>query len=992
MRPTRYLLPAAVGLALFLAGCGSQPGSKGDKGPGGNPPQSGVLQIVVAGVDQAPVQVVGLEGVAFSGTVKGSKNLTLPAGPYLVDGGSLKGYLDPSPSKITLKAGATVKQELTYQKVIPSTGPPDRIEIVKVVDGDGKALPFLPERNVNAVKKLYASQTEEPVCVTVKVTDASGRAVEGAQIAVTLSQRWVDDHVSILRNCAKSQTEPKVGAKTLAFRDGIFTDADGMATFTLYATWSSLEDAPLTRILLGQLEPTKLVIAAEGQGATVLDELKFFFFNISHLWAWMEGKDYATKMRWGQSFELTNLFNPNCIKDREYKATADNGSSPPVCRKDNAFDVRSHLFFKQPQREIPIDLVGYMVYEIGGKDKDRVHFEGADKLLSPTKAVDYDGKIAVVPNDDVGLEDLPLEVDLSATLYAVAPYGENKYAFPLKQYTVHKRWIGSYLKIEKKVDHHVLSWYGPEHTLDATNAVPAGSVFTSTVSITVTNAGNFPVYNVTVSDDVPFELGVIESTLNPNGGTYDPVNHTVTWNWQNTADPKFDKLDPGQSITATFQVYVRQKPGFCADKGDIAAAKNFYVQPGDVAYKMTQGYCYSDPYKVVNGAKKDDVTGTWYTGAPMGKGGYQVMVDFNGQAHEKDVVIWAVRPILRLDKKVVDPADHAMQKSNISYWRITFANLDRAIYNGLMAAYPDEFNGAPGRDNPYARNLDLTDVFDTGLDFVSTSPATVTDDDTGTSTDYASNYVSPKGITWAQIPLMGGGDTGSAEPSLRGNTPGSWWNCAFLNSPSLNQPRAHLVGGVRTLAPWQFGVYNLPWGPSPLHHNDNAGLRKGLRSCDYVRVELANEPWIELDSLGEYDRSDPNTAKQLPGVNQNDTYYYFMTVANVGNATAQSVTFKANITQNRANFTTNASDHKVYVGNSAAGPWTLVGNASSASATNVAFTPAGNLASGKYFLFVLKARALLVGNENVEAESNYANPQNQGPFLPATSSENTQIQ
>ncbi len=992
MRFNRYFLPAAAGLALLLAACGGQPGAKGDKGTGNTPPKNGVLELVVAGVDQAPVQVVGLEGVAFSGTVKGSKKLTLPAGPYLIDGGTLKGYIDPSPTKVELKAGATVKRQLAYQKVIPSTGPPDRIEIVKVADGDGLELPYLPEENINAVKKLFASQTEEPVCVTVKVTDASGNPVEGAQIAITSSQRWVDDHVSILRNCAKSQTEPQGGAKPLAFRDGIFTDADGMATFTLYATWSSLEDAPLTRILLGQLEPTKLVIAAEGQGATVLDELKFFFFNISHLWAWMEGKDYPTQTRWGKAFELTNLFNPNCLQNRDYQAATQNGGSAGDCRKDNAFEVRSHLFFKQPQRAIPLGIVGYIVYEISGDDAGRVHFEGADNLISPTKAIDYDGAIAVVPNDDVGLEDMPLDVDLKATLYAVAPYGENQYAFPLKSYTVHKRWVGSYLKIEKKVDHHVLSWYGPDHTLDAANAVPANSVFTSTVSITVTNAGNFPVYNVTVSDDVPFELGVIESTLNPSGGTYDAVNHTVTWNWQNTADPRFDKLDPGDSITVTFQVYVRQKPGFCADKAEIAAAKDYYVQPGDVAYKMDQDHCYSDPYKVVNGAKKDDVTGTWYTGAPLGQGGFQVMVDFNGKDHEKDVVIWAVRPILKLDKKIFEPADRQMAKSNISYWRITFKNLDRAIYNGLMAAYPDEFNGAPGRDNPYARNLDLTDVFDTGLDFVSSSPATVTDDDTGTSTDYAENYMAPKGIRWAQIPLMGGGDSGEAQPTLRGNIEGVWFNCAFLNSPSLNQPRKYAEVQTRTLMSWQFGLYNYSWSQYPLHHNDNAGLRKGLQACDYVKVQLADEPWIELDSLGEYDGSNPNTAKQLPGVNQNDTYYYFMTVTNVGNATAQNVSFQANITQNRANFTANASAHKVYTASSASGPWTFLGSASSASATNVQFSPAGNLSAGEYFLFVLEAKAMLVGNENVEAESTYTNPASQAPFLPAMSSENTQIQ
>uniref|UniRef100_UPI00301DEB53 hypothetical protein n=1 Tax=Staphylococcus aureus TaxID=1280 RepID=UPI00301DEB53 len=91
----------------------------------------------------------------------------------------------------------------------------------------------------------------------------------------------------------------------------------------------------------------------------------------------------------------------------------------------------------------------------------------------------------------------------------------------------------------KTVDHHVLTWAGPEHhlnvlsdgrpknrqdyTLDAANdpAVAPGSVFTATYTITITNAGTAPAYNVTLADALPAEIGVLTTTANPAGATYD---------------------------------------------------------------------------------------------------------------------------------------------------------------------------------------------------------------------------------------------------------------------------------------------------------------------------------------------------------------------------------------------------------------------------------------------------------------------------------------
>ncbi|MCV4933173.1 hypothetical protein OFC23_32380, partial [Escherichia coli] len=57
------------------------------------------------------------------------------------------------------------------------------------------------------------------------------------------------------------------------------------------------------------------------------------------------------------------------------------------------------------------------------------------------------------------------------TLYVHYQYGDTVYRWPLKDFTVTKTWIGTYLTITKNVDHHVLTWAGPEHHL---NVFPDG--------------------------------------------------------------------------------------------------------------------------------------------------------------------------------------------------------------------------------------------------------------------------------------------------------------------------------------------------------------------------------------------------------------------------------------------------------------------------------------------------------------------------------------
>jgi uncharacterized repeat protein (TIGR01451 family) len=572
-------------------------------------------------------------------------------------------------------------------------------------------------------------------------------------------------------------------------------------------------------------------------------------------------------------------------------------------------------------------------------------------------------------------------------------YGDTKYLFPLKEFTVTKRWIGTYLSITKSVDHHVLSWAGTGHTgytLESANdpAIAANGVFTATMTVKVRNEGTDPAYDVTVSDALPAELGILTATAAPGGATYDGTNHVMTWNWQNTPDPKFDQLMPGEEIAVTMQVYLRQKPGFCWDDNDFAKTATYQVKP------ITR--CPPDPYKVVNGAAIDDVTGTWYTGAPLGTG-TQVKVDFNGAAFEKDVVIWGVRPIFSIAKKLIDPPQ-PMTIGGIAYFDVSIQNVDRhPRYDALMSDYPNEFNGKL-RDNPYGRDAVLTDVFDTGLDFVSAGNLKVTDDDgVNASADYAPNFVPDKGISWANVPLMGGGDAGTTRIALRANLPSpekpkvaedlklgwkpGWYNCAFLDTKNLNQPKDYQG------ADWDNWIEMRPWFAYPLHHNNHENLRTGIRACDKVIVIQPGEPWLEITTLGEFASAVPDSSG-ITAVHQGQLYYYGMTVFNHGTATATGVSFDVTLAGGVASFSSALSDHSIWVSNGIG--WSFVGNASSATATKVVF-PTQNLPSNTILLYFMKTKADLVGAADATGTFNYTNPGIQAPFLPDSVLESTQI-
>lgn len=896
-----------VALALVLASCGQPQNVKSDVAPA-----QGTLEIAVQGVAQAPVQVFSAgdpNKPVYSESVAGKADVSLSAGTYRIDGAPVAGSEDPTPASVEVKPGQTTRVLLAYQVVQDPTGTVSALSVTKVVDATGAALPGQAEVNANKDVMIYASQTEEPMCVTVTAKDDTGQPVANAPIVVNVSDglSWLtSDRIAILRGCASQSSGVATDSlQPAAFRDNIFTGADGTATFTLYATTGiSSTTTPTVKTATYDYpgsDIAKVVVAAENNdGTSVLHEFKAVFVNIAHLWASFEGQDAVpTGQRVGKSFPMiTNIWN-----ERDFAA--------------NDFSLDTLLYQKQPQQQLAISGLGFIRYVMvqeknkNGDTADVAHFDPkyCDEVWVNQLGQDVcdtsKGSAVVVPNDGTHLEDMPIKVQVQATLRVFYTYGSHEYAFDLKNYDVSKNWIGSYLRITKSVDHHVLTWAGypdDQKTLDAANAVPQNSVFTATFTLTATNEGTDNVYDVSIADLLPSELGIVESSIQPSGGTYDAVKHAITWNYQQNAGVAgFQQLGPGDSITVSFQVYVRQKPGYCVDPEDLASSTAYASHWAFQKDDQSRFTCYADPYEIVNGYALHDVTASWFSSAPSDQGGIQAVTDFNGWQNEDAVVIWAVRPEFSIVKSLANPMDAPFLVGADAQFDITVRNLDAhdpgqqrqgplfstytTSYDPLMAKYPGEFNGSP-RDNPYGNNIHLGDIFSTQLDFNDATPLLLHDDD-GVNPDqsFASSFPNAigwhpdKGIGWATIPLMGGGDMASTRVTLDHDGAGFNINIAGMTADNLNQ---FSLGDCLNFD----SAIGAPTLASSISVNNNL-----IVDCAFTRSDQPTTPWLELDSVG--------TGVVIPGgpsltyhssVMRGDAYTYVFSLLNSGDASAKMAT------------------------------------------------------------------------------------------------------
>ncbi len=914
----------------------------------------GDLEIIISGVAEAEVLVSNASETVYSGMISGSHKLEgLAAGDYTIDGMPSAGIIDPSAIITTVKGGQTSKVELIYATAGEPSGSVASLEVIAVVDDRGETLPSVTEDNINKLVDIYAAQTEEPVCITVSAKDSAGTAVKNAMLTISLADFFgSEDRVAIIRGCA-------TGLATAATKDGIYTGQDGQATFTLFATDG-------TSVIADRDDVAKAVISAENNdGTAALTEEKFVFYNISHLFAGFDTDDISqaepTNQRIGQAFgPITNLFNPR------------HGA-------DNSFTVHSFLYQKQPQKVLDISQLGSIHYEIL-----ELLDKNGNELPSSSVNVIVDGvHLSIEPSAHIGLEDLPITAKIKATLKVKLDYGHQVYEFALKDFHVTKKWVGSFARIKKEVDHHVLTWAGPEHTLAAANAVAKDSVFTSTITLTATNEGHDDIYTLSLEDQLPAELGVIESSFQPAGGTYDEVTHTVSWNWDLIENvPGYSKLAPGESITASFQVYIRQKPGYCVDPEDLAASSYYRNQWtfSNPAKSQNDVPCYDDPYDIINGAEQNDVTVSWYTGAPVAQGGAQDVADFNGWVNKDHVIIWAVRPVFTIDKTLANNEDKALplQIGENAHFNIELENTDRAIYASLASRYPEEFNGKD-RDNPYARNVVVYDFFTVGLDFVNTPKLTVTDDD-GVKAEQLIDaelyrkestvlpFFKDLGVAWKPIPLMGGGDTANVtylDLAVDLARDVKEINIALATASNMNQ---HDTGDCESPIPAQIA----------------ASFANVVADCEYVSTKAPTDPWLELSNKDNYSSDLKLIITDLvpeiafdSTVRAEETYYYVYSIQNSGDATAEKTSFAMKLDS-----TSNAelSSGTMYVFDAGFNLVNTVTMSSSSDSASISYDHPAEYTA----IMIIEAQANYVGNVTATATATWDAGINntQYPLLP----------
>ncbi|WP_038058618.1 carboxypeptidase regulatory-like domain-containing protein [Thermus amyloliquefaciens] len=954
-------------LALFLASCGQQPPPS---------PQTGNLSVTVLDASNnnpIPGAVVGVSGPqTTSGLTDSQGKVTfsnLPVGSYTVVASS-SGYQQAS-STANVQANQTAQVTL---RLTPSSGGGGgggdsdgtskvaRLEIVSVADASG-SLPSQRERNTNKVVNLYAAQTEEAIRVTVRALDAQGRPVPGALVEAGVDTGALQG-VNIFSGCGFSaQSSRPVGV----------TGANGEVCFTLFATSLFAQLLDQLEVLYNFQNPVKLVVSSNGQ----LDEAKFFFYNVSHLIYSGEGQDIR-------------------------RSSARAGSNLGQIANNYSFDrprLNDHIFNSLLRRKQPDSApftpqsrgIGYMVYTIN--DASMVSWVPTNLQLgvnsceqitnNGTTCVDLDGSGVTLrpksPQEGITPEDLPIQVNVTATWVALASYGEEEYSFPLKSYTFTKVWGGTGVQITKSGP-RVIGWSGvnlspTDVTLPKSGAsVPAGAVYEYT--ITVRNTGNVPAQNAVITDKLPAELGFAAAS---DGATYDPVLHQVTWHW--TTTPALQSIPVGGSVTVKVKLYARHKPGYAwndnrggNDRPDgLSDSYDRNDQTGGFGNRppiYPANTLYPDPYRITNIVEV-------VSEAPQGPG--------NFERQDTSLDIWVVRPFLSLNKVAVSPV-YAV--GDTARFVVTARNVDRALsdpdYNNLKAQFPEDYRNALT-----AYGVQVRDLFGRFLDFVNSSsnsgPGQL-DANAKTLTFRVGDMA--LGSTWQAIldfRVSGGLNQGEGNPE--------WLtNCARLYALNLNQYR-YGWGPVKNgqLEPVE-GQDPRPEPPYQRERGNPDGTGNYLEACD--RVQDAN---LTITNMGEFAGPETPPLEVLvwgdggvspffqvdtivQPVRVGDTFYYIYLLTNQGSVPLNDIDFLVYRTSGSSVELDAQGGFAVYRGTGA--DWysqdsNFVLTASAPTQvriqSTVAFAP---LQPGESLVIVVRAKAIAQGRSTFEAYAQTTNPLN----------------
>lgn len=905
------------------------------------------------------------------------------------------------------------------------------------IDVNGYPFASLKENNPEKDVDLLAAQTEDRICVTVST------GVANAIVDIDITNTLMDSVAIVADACAEDVTLAAASSSTRSLQ----ADSNGDVQFSLFST----NAAPWFGDFDGR-EPIKIVVSSRGaNGVADISEFKVFFLNMSHLYF---GHGEAATDPYDMVEEAIEewLGNPSQLMDpRVHTGQRWGRDFGLLTNVWGATDNNAHFFGTGAAQKQPFNFADYgfgsgwvhqdfggrVVYSVSGEGADMVAWvDDADcDVVSDDCVIEYGSGNYVAqlaPVSGVTLEDLPFEVDVTATYFHDVVYGPFTYSFPLKQYSVSKQWVGGYLTVDKYVDQHVLTWYGHDTdgsvTLDAWDeSLITDDVFTSTVHVTVSNDSDSPIYNVAVRDAVPAELGVVTDSIS-NGGTYDESNHVVTWNFNNT--PELQLIEVGESYTFSFDVYARHKPGYCWEgEGDAA----FVVQPlypaGDTAAD-----CYPDPYQVTNGLQANSVTAAGFFENDVT--GPQYVFSYSPVADESD--IWVVRPLFTLSKTLAN-SDNVLVEGMSAFFDIAVAQVNRYAptreYNHLHVLYPWEFTSADttsgtghdadsseARSNPYAHNVVVSDFFDVGLDFTNGTdfsnveggniniPTSTLDKDF----DWSPIVSLPVGVVAESTATFSvnlpsfefpADDYGNFEDAtdadgtngtvmVDGVAVAAWQNCVYLSARQLNQP-ADVTGT------W-YADDNKPWAQDEVDESgygyDVPEARlPALEDCASVAVLPAPPTaFVTLTTNGEYEEweaTDPEATGDTgdfdlddlrDGYQPSDSFFYVLTAESSGNAAGENVVISGSLSNSRVQFTGNAH---LYIG--VAGNWTHEETISTTTST-FAFAPVV-IPANQFARVVLEAEARSVGVVDLNAELTYDNGPDWQP-LPLTVREETSVQ
>lgn len=806
-------------------------------------PTTGTLVVHVYGADTgqtlADASVSSNPSLTFSGS-GGLFTATAAPGTYAVTA-SAAGYLSGSRAA-QVEAGKTTVLNLGLQKNTAS-GPVGEIEIVSVTDQWGQPLPVQREENEAKDVNLYASQTEEPVCVTVRVTK-DGQPVQNARVRVSAIS--YEEHAALLYKGCETQNVTELD-------DGLMTDADGIAKFSFQGSGKTYSG-----------QPVKFLVSAseEGSGWSARSkEFKVFFYNITHLYL----RDGGDDDDFGTEDDVVRYSGKRTGFDFGTIVNAFNFDDNTVNRHLFRAEVRT----KQPTSDLsPISSWGYVRYELVGGDVSKVDLCDISSATCDAAINDTDGSgVYLQPKSSVSASDLPISVRVKATLYVTVTYGNSEYTFALKDFTFTKTWTGAALAIEKSGP-TVIGWSGTDHspndvTLVQSGAgVPSGATYTYTITVrnlSTTETAN----NVVVTDLLPAELGFVSASA---GGTYDPILHTVTWDYSTT--PALTSIAPGGFVSVQVTVYARHKPGYVWDdkNGDMVTdgddglnEPGYYYSLRPPAYGTDSAY--PDPYSFDNRA--------------VARGDNTPEVSTAKR-------IYVVRPFFTLTKT---PSSATVFQGDRVRFTLTATNLDRAEapindsdYQALKAAYPADYAAALT-----GYSLKVRDLFGEGLDFVNASPAGTLD-------------AEGKTLEWDLGDLALGAST-SILVDLRASEVGEWENCARLYAWNLNQYQYSSTYPRWNKTPTQLEPVtgtdprpSLPYTPETANP-DTVG--NYLEDCATVEVRSRPSAYaLAISSLGEFNSLTGGTSTD-PVAQGSDYYYRFEVRAWEGSSGPQdNVTFQ----------------------------------------------------------------------------------------------------